>query len=145
MDFLGITSKFGEDVGRLCAKRVVKTLRTMSDPLLSGDGSGLENMWEEVCVQVQLQHSVYWNLYEDMMEGMVAHEVSLLKRHQLEAAWLCTDDGSEWHYTDEEDREEAVVDEDAVVQWVYHDHLMSMANGYTNERIQVYLDNSQLS
>lgn len=144
MDLLAITCEFGEDIGRLCAKRVAKTLKTLNDSMLSGDDSGLENMWEEVCVQVQLQHSGYWDTYEDMMERMVDHEVSKLKPHQLTAAWLCTESGGEWRFTDEEDREEPVVRTEDVAHWVYTEHLMSLADNYTNERIQEYLDRSTL-
>jgi hypothetical protein len=144
MDLLDITCKFGEDVGKLCAKRVVKTLSTMNEPLLSGDDSGLENMWEEVCVQVQLQHSFYWDTYAEMMEGMVEHEVSKLKPHQLKAAWLCTEPGSEWRFTDEEEREDPCADPEEVAHWVYTEHLMSMADNFKNDRIQEYLDNSSL-
>ncbi len=145
MDQLKIIADLGEDVARRCALRVVKLLKGMNDPLLSGQDSGLVNIWEEVCVQVQLQESGEWELYEDMMEGMVEMEVKEMKWHQLVAAWLCTEAGGEWRFTEEEDREEPHVDPDVVSNWIYHEQLISMANDYTNERIREYLDNSQLS
>lgn len=116
----------------------------MNDPMLSGDDSGLQNLWEEVCVQVQLQHSHFWNIYEEMMESMVEHEVSKLKPHQLMAAWLCTEAGNDWRFDDEEKREEPSADAEQVAHWVYTEHLMSLANNYTNVRVQEYLENSSL-
>jgi hypothetical protein len=43
--------------------RVVLDLRIDSRSRMSGD-SGLRNVWEELCVQMQGEKSFYWNLYE---------------------------------------------------------------------------------
>lgn len=43
--------------------RVVLDLRFDSRSRMSGD-SGLRNVWEEVCVQMQGEKSFYWSLYE---------------------------------------------------------------------------------
>lgn len=38
-------------------RRLIKQLQKMTDALHSGDGSGLQNAWDEICVQVQYEQS----------------------------------------------------------------------------------------
>jgi len=40
-------------------RRVIQFLQQMTEGRLSGDDSGLRNVWDEVCVQVRGQESVY--------------------------------------------------------------------------------------
>jgi hypothetical protein len=46
--------------------------------LLSGDNSGLKNVWEEICVQTQKEESFHWNVYEDLINKEIC-----LKFHKL--------------------------------------------------------------
>ena len=39
--------------------------------LLSGDDSGLKNVWEEYCVQIQGEESYYIDIYEDIVAASV--------------------------------------------------------------------------
>ena len=48
------------------------------DLLLSGNDSGLKNVWEEICVQTQKEESFYWNVYEDLINKEIS-----LKFHKL--------------------------------------------------------------
>ena len=50
----------------------INTLTEMdSTAMLSGD-SGLKNVWEEVCVQVQDEQSFFWDTYVETMESLLA-------------------------------------------------------------------------
>lgn len=40
-----------------------------SDEMLSGN-SGLKNVWEEVCVQVQDEQSFFWDTYVETIESL---------------------------------------------------------------------------
>ncbi len=62
------------------AKKVVRDLKTLKDKdfLLSGDDSGLENVWDEICVQMQGEQSFHWSIYEDLIEKVVYEE---MKKH----------------------------------------------------------------
>ena len=53
-----IVSKLGASVLDRLVRGVVRDLQAMKDGLQSGDDSGLANIWDEVCVQVQYQESV---------------------------------------------------------------------------------------
>ena len=71
---------------------------------LSGDDSGLTNVWEEVCVQVQFEQSVAWDAYLQVIEGLAEGYVADLKKHELDALWLATPAGEDWSCEDEEER-----------------------------------------
>lgn len=51
-------------------KVVFQIRRLPKDAMISGDDSGLKNMWDELCVQVQDNHFQNWNLLDDFVEGI---------------------------------------------------------------------------
>ena len=55
------------------AKKVVRNMKLLKDDsmLLSGDDSGLKNVWEEYCVQIQGEESFYIDIYEDIVAASV--------------------------------------------------------------------------
>ena len=55
------------------AKKVLKKIKQLKDKsmLLSGDDSGLKNVWEEYCVQIQGEESYYIDIYEDIVAASV--------------------------------------------------------------------------
>ena len=56
--------ELGEYHANEIAKRVVKWLQILKgNCLLSGDDSGLEATWDEICVQVQDEPSHFWDIY----------------------------------------------------------------------------------
>src|SRR5207244_4032167 len=77
-------------------KRVILALQRLKDCRLSGDDSVLENTWDEICVQVQDQESVYWDAYDATVRMFVETELRRLKRTEMEAVWLQTDAGWDW-------------------------------------------------
>jgi hypothetical protein len=40
----------------------------MSDTL-SGDDSELKTTWDEICAQVQYEHSIFWETYDEIVRG----------------------------------------------------------------------------
>lgn len=91
--------------------------------------TGLKGVWDEICVQVQYEQSVYWDDYEDLARSSVAHHVAELAQHEREALWLQTDEGSDWLYEEkfrlrESIRREVCLEFDLLVQlpiWI-EDH-----------------------
>jgi len=47
----------------------------MTEHLLSGDDTGLKNTWDEICVQVRHEHSVYWRFYLIQIKSMISDEL----------------------------------------------------------------------
>jgi hypothetical protein len=60
------------------AGKVVVELQKLNDKdfLLSGEDSGLKNVWEEICVQAQCEYSLYWETYEDTIRNFITDELS---------------------------------------------------------------------
>jgi hypothetical protein len=106
--------------------------------LLLGDDSGLVNVWEEVCVQVQLQESVFWDAYDRTAFDIVYGEVKSLPQTVLRTLWLETTAGESW-LCDQGDQVGSVpyCVED-VVEHVLG-ILYSMAGDWSNRRIRAYL------
>lgn len=79
--------------GRL-VRRIVAYLQRLP-ATLSGDDSGLRNVWHEICVQVQGEPSQFWRAYEDTIcsyaDGLLG-ELSQPERAVLSAATSAGDD-----------------------------------------------------
>ena len=91
-------------------ERVIISLKGMGGhSLLSGEDSGLGNVWDEICVQVQGEESFFWDTYVDVVDDMLAAEVKDLPPRERLALWLATDAGSDWFM----DAEDGAVDCDA--------------------------------
>lgn len=80
---------------RLVAKTIAALKKMGKDCMLSGD-SGLKNVWEEVCVQVQFEYSIDWDTYETVIDDLLSGYAGALERSALLALWATTDEGSDW-------------------------------------------------
>lgn len=127
---------FAEPICEAVADEVISELKQMKgDCLLSGDDSPLKNTWEEVCVQVQGDESVYWDAYETTVRTMIAQHVNGMAEHERLAIWYQTEDRQEWWLESVEDREvEAPVDDGAVISHI-EKIVYSKAEDFSNENI----------
>ncbi len=133
-----VLRKFADEIVNRISNRVIRYLRTITTTL-SGDDSPLKNSWEEICVQVQFEQSICWDVYTYTIDLAIEGEVEELQEHELAAIWFQTLDGEEWGFTDGSDREEPYMDRQAVVA-VIRERVLSEANSYTNARIRKYID-----
>ena len=91
-----IIGAWADQLANRVVKKTVAALKKMGrDCMLSGD-SGLKNVWEEVCVQVQSEYSVDWDTYETVIDDLLASYASELERSAVLALWATTDEGSDW-------------------------------------------------
>lgn len=112
-----------------------------SNEMLSGEDSGLKNVWEEICVQVQDEQSFFWDTYVETMEGLLAGCVELLDRDARLALWAVTEEGWDYiydHHADDEGVEDVPLVEDEIVAKL-KDELLSVAASYSNQRITKFL------
>lgn len=133
-----VLKKFAEEICNRISHRVIRQLRT-NTATLSGDDSPLKNAWEEICVQVQFEQSICWDVYVETMDLAIEGELQELQKHELAALWFQTPDGEEWGFTDGDDREEPYIDRHAIVAFISK-RVLSEAHSYTNARIRTYLD-----
>ena len=119
--------------------------------MLSGDDSGLRNTWEEICVQVRGEKSLYWDAYECAMRSAVLGVLVFFDRSVIDNLWLHTDSGEELRYDLEEalaeggsESDEYVMpdipaDQDEIARDILSHHLIPLADAYSNPQIEAYL------
>ena len=137
-------------------KKVIRKLQALKgDNILSGDDSGLKNAWDEICVQVQLEDSIFGGLYEGLTYEIISDFVSELDVEYKKAIWLQTSSGYDWHYeADNPDVSDEIpsghrsktfdeidipYDEDEITEYIYDEYIYSAAEDYTNVRIDHFL------
>jgi hypothetical protein len=122
-------------------KDAIQRLEAMnSQELLSGD-SGLKNVWEEICVQVQGERSFFWEAYVETMEGLLGGYVEMLDANARLALWTLTESGQDYleeHQADDEDGLDISVDIDEIVAMLM-DGLLSAAANYESRSIRRFL------
>jgi hypothetical protein len=134
-DPVAIASKACNNV----ADQVVAHLQEMTDHLPSGE-SGLANIWEEICVQVQYEQSVVWDeVYDYTVRLVVGTFVDELADEQREAIWRQTERGMEWELDEEPEGEQAPVMDVDVVNYVTETYVYARADQYSNPRVEQYL------
>ena len=75
-----------KDLTKIVNKSVYQ-LRRMKTTL-SGDDLGLINTWDEICVQVQGESSICWDIYRGTVESVIEDHLNALsnkKRSAIEA------------------------------------------------------------
>jgi hypothetical protein len=87
-----VVRAIAEKAARHVTRKVIAALQHMTDTL-SGDDSGLETTWDEICPQVQYEKSFSWNSYNDTVRRIVGAQIATLPKHEREAIWLQTDAG----------------------------------------------------
>ena len=84
-----------KDLTKIVNKSVYQ-LRRMKTTL-SGDDEGLINTWDEICVQIQGEASIYWDIYRDTVESVVEDHFNALSSKKRAAIGAEFDD--EFSYT----------------------------------------------
>lgn len=120
-------------------RRLIKRLQKMTGALHSGDGSGLKNTWDELCVQMQAGESFYWDAYDDTVKQFAEDEIEQLPQHERAAIWLQTNAAIDWKYTDEAERVSDPVSTSDIVAYVVNEYLYNAAGRWENQRIKNYL------
>ncbi|HCC06804.1 MAG TPA: hypothetical protein DEP72_01375 [Clostridiales bacterium] len=120
------------------SRRVIRILQKMTEGMQSGDDSGLKNIWDEVCAQVQHEESIFWDAYIDVIKNFIEKEVEKLDQHKKEAIWLWTQEGIRWD-NDTEDEKITEYNEEDLVNYILNDYLLSKAADWSNKRIERYI------
>ena len=115
--------------------------------MCSGDDSGLENVWDEICVQVQDQESVVWDAYEDTVRMLIRSDLKHLSALEREAIWLQTDRGFDWWYDQDNPDEQQSNDGDATPPVCLDDiaefvlkKILNRAANWSNPRIRAFIE-----
>lgn len=133
-----IISDLAEAACNRLSRKVIRSLTRMTNGMQSGDDPPLKNVWDEICVQVQGQESVMWDVYSDTIQSRLLEEVTKLDTATKQAIWLQTDESIDWS-VDNEDQEVPSVCED-IAQYIFDGFVLSAAGNWTNKRIEKYLE-----
>jgi hypothetical protein len=125
------------------ARKTIAALKRMKDTL-SGDDSELKTTWDEICVQVQDEHSFYWDAYEKTVRSVVTTHAGELVPYEREAIWLQTKSGIDWDSDDLESREDYPVFDDEIVDYITTEHVYAEADRFSNSRIREFLDRTSI-
>lgn len=151
MEYQGkIMSSLADGQCKWICQKTISFLQKMTDGMQSGDDSPLENLWEEVCVQVQYQESMLWDFYTDYMQSIISSQLKKLNAITCYAIWLQTDAGEEFLFDYEEHEEsgdpidalEYLYDEHDVLNHILNDYVLPEADNARNARIEKYLEHT---
>jgi hypothetical protein len=136
-----VVRELANDILQRLVRATIRGLRTLPAGL-SGDDSGLKNVWDEICVQVQTSQSIHWEDYERTVWDLASGYVSKLKDIEKAALWLQTSEGEDWQLDDWEDRDpNAAIDDREIIQMVV-DQLYADADDFTSDRVRKYVENT---
>ncbi len=126
-------------VARL-VRSVIRELQQMVDPamLLSGDSSGLINVWDEICVQRQVENSFAWGAYEQTIRAFIDGKLEDIPYGTLRSLWLLTPCGLEWA-EENQTRNDPNPRLPDIAEYVF-DEVLHKASDHTNARIRAYCD-----
>ena len=135
--------RIASDLAEALKKRIVgaciRDLQGMREHLLSGEDSGLANVWDEICVQEQKERSFDWEAYEETMSTFIECRVSELQPYELDALWLLTPQGDDWDCEPDDTRESYPVVQQDVEDYLAAE-MLTAANNWSNARISKYLE-----
>lgn len=142
----------------------------MTEGMQSGDDTPLRNIWDEVCVQAQVEYSVLWDAYEEVILGLIEREVHKLDKSIISAIWLQTEEGEDWDEENQDAEENNIIgknydsefyfiqvepkvpfieskipdtvdyDIEDVTNYILKEYVLKTASDFTNKRIEKYID-----
>lgn len=134
-----------ELTGQLIRKAIGDLEEMPYDSPLSGEDSGLETIWDEICVQVQQEQSFFWDTYLEVMETLLGGLVEDLSRPARLALWLKTDEGWGWlcDYRDDDAGEDTAPLCNDEITAMLMACLLEEAENFENDRINRYLSDGE--
>lgn len=149
IEYNRLVGKQAKVITNKLARGFVKYCQALKDDcLLSPDDSGLENFWDEICIDTQGEWTVYHYFYEEMVESYVdANIYPKLTELEKTILWTQTNSFNEWIEEIEDnniDKKHIIFDffdnydESAIKNYIL-DSIWEEATNYTNSRIEKYL------
>ena len=88
----GLIGEYVDDLCGILIKTLICQLQSIkqgSNMTLSGEDSGLNNLWDEICVQVQGEQSIFFDSYVSYLFDII--EITLMqdtKEYERKMIWL---------------------------------------------------------
>jgi hypothetical protein len=132
-----VVSEIAELVTKRVVRRATRKVQELRDGMQLGEDTGLLNIWDEVCVQVQTERTLVWWAYEKTIRSILHGELQRVPAQELKAIWLEMALGADWAQEEGVDESPSYCLDD-VEDHVY-DALMTNAVNYSNERIRSFM------
>ena len=133
-----ILEPFALDIAKQISGKCISYLKELT-VTLSGDDSELKNVWEEICVQVQHEHSLYWDAYDETVRSFVRGHVAELQYYQQKALWYQSDAYWDWYIDEQEVADDLPpVADDDIVTYITNNFIYRKAEEYTNSNIESF-------
>jgi len=118
--------------------RILKQLK--GDSLLESSDHGLKNTWEEICVQIQDEESVFWNAYDETVEQTINFVFKKVDNEILKFLSIMSDD--EFNVTEKDNfkYEDYAFNTDSAGD-VVKKEVYNRARVFSNNNIKRYLEN----
>lgn len=120
------------------SRKVIEIFEGMTEGMQSGDDSSLKSIWDEICVQVKGEESVFWNFYLDILRTQIHYEVENLDITIQQAIWLQTNEGIDSEIDNVGNEMEKFCKDD-ITDYI-EKIVLSEAADWTNEGIEKYLE-----
>jgi hypothetical protein len=138
-----IVRQFAQHTAKRLTSRFIKDFQRMTNGKQTSDDSGLENIWDEICVQMQSEEFLSWDAYVETARAILGGDVEALSPHERDALWLQTKQGIDWAYQEEgPHRSDYPVCIEDVIEYLWTDYVLPEADRWSNQRIRAYLDRS---
>lgn len=121
-------------------RRFIRAMQKLTDCKISGDDSGLLNLWDEICAQAQFDQFEAWEAYEETGKATLDGLVAELSEHEQRALWLQTESGWDWDYDTRDANIPCPICTDDIVNYVWSEYIMNEAGRWSNSRIRAYLE-----
>jgi hypothetical protein len=75
-------------------RRIIRQLQ--AEATASTGQEHLQTAWDDICIQVQVDESYYWDAYIEEIDRRIEWEFNELPEIERTAIWLQSDEGSRW-------------------------------------------------
>lgn len=150
MDFerkiaLDISANLSKSLSEKIARQTIRWMQGQNTAIGIGY---LENLWDDVCYQLQAERSYSWNHYDVMIRIYVISKLEELNKYEANAIWLQTE-GVYDHLVDMEDDGISIDSrftpmgssnfEDEMARYIVNEYIYSQANTWRNDRLRQLL------
>ena len=129
----------------LCKKIARQTIRWMQGQNTAIDIGYLENLWDDVCYQLQAGRSYSWNHYDFAIMTYVISKLEELSGYEANAIWLQTEDAY-GHLVDMEDSGISIDSSftpmnsppyvDDIARYIANKYIYELAASWRNDRLR---------
>lgn len=130
------------------AESAISEMKKNRDVLLSGEDSGLRNLWEEYVAQVRGGESFHYDEYQEAVENYCSSEVNKISKLEKLIVTLGADQTSQEFEEWLEESEKAIhyeniLPNNAIIISEVCQQIERIAEEYTSRNIERYLNNEE--